>query len=524
MDDAMDHQALDFDSDRRLRFAEITEETRAALRAFWPVLQKNLPTLLDAFYSHVAADPALAAMIGNRVPRLKEAQTTHWRRLFAGSFDRDYFDSVYRIGLAHQKIGLEPRWYIAGYNYVLSRIAELAIAKHRYSSRAARSTVRAVTKAVLFDMDVAVSAYYDLIERTRAAQTAATVASIGKVGEALYALAKGNLTYRLGEEMDGVFAKLREDFNAASGQLESAIKAVLSGAAGINTGASEIASAADDLSRRTEQQAASLEETAAALEQITATVKRTAENARKTDSIVSTAKRAAEEGGQIVESAIGAMSQIEQSSKKITDIIGVIDEIAFQTNLLALNAGVEAARAGDAGKGFAVVASEVRALAQRSGEAAKEIKALIKTSGSHVDSGVKLVGESGKALKAIVEQVVTINSLVNEMAEAAHQQSTGIEEVNVAVGQMDQVTQQNAAMVEESTAAARSLADETTALTRLVSIFTVEDHAGVEHSLAAPKHRTAASARFAPRPATAQRGGAALAVKPVASEDDWQEF
>ena len=167
------------------------------------------------------------------------------------------------------------------------------------------------------------------------------------------------------------------------------------------------------------------------------------------------------------------MGQIEQSSKQITDIIGVIDEIAFQTNLLALNAGVEAARAGDAGKGFAVVASEVRALAQRSSEAAREIKTLIKASSEHVGSGVKLVGESGQALRAIVAQVVEINSLVTEMAQAAQQQSTGIEEVNTAVTQMDQVTQQNAAMVEQSTAASRNLAGETTQLSELVAFFSV---------------------------------------------------
>jgi methyl-accepting chemotaxis protein len=194
------------------------------------------------------------------------------------------------------------------------------------------------------------------------------------------------------------------------------------------------------------------------LEEITATVKMTAQNAKEATAIVTKAKAAAEEGGGVVKTAITAMGQIEQSSKQITDIIGIIDEIAFQTNLLALNAGVEAARAGDAGKGFAVVASEVRALAQRSSQAAKEIKSLIQASGGHVASGVKYVGETGDSLRRIVEQVIQINALVSEMASAAHQQSTGIEEVNAAVTRMDQVTQQNAAMVEQSTAAARNLA------------------------------------------------------------------
>ena len=260
-------------------------------------------------------------------------------------------------------------------------------------------------------------------ERAKAEETRAVV---DKIGGGLSALAKGELTYRLTEELSGPFAKLKDDFNTAMARLQDTVKNVLSSTGGISTGANEISQAADDLSRRTEQQAASLEETAAALEEITATVKKTATNAKEASTSVVAAKAAAEDGGRVVETAIGAMDKIEQSSKQITDIIGVIDEIAFQTNLLALNAGVEAARAGDAGKGFAVVASEVRALAQRSSEAAKEIKTLIKTSSEHVGAGVKFVGESGQALKRIVDQVMQINSLVTEMAQAAEQQSTGI--------------------------------------------------------------------------------------------------
>jgi len=364
-------------------------------------------------------------------------------------------------------------------------------------------------------------------EQSKVQQTATIV---GSVGTGLEALAKGNLTHRVNAELTGPFAKLKDDFNGALSRLQDTMKTVLSSTSGISTGADEISQAADDLSKRTEQQAASLEETAAALEEITATVKKTAQNAREASTIVTNAKSAAEEGGQVVETAIQAMGQIEQSSKKITDIIGVIDEIAFQTNLLALNAGVEAARAGDAGKGFAVVASEVRALAQRSSEAAREIKTLIKTSGEQVSSGVKLVGESGQALKRIVEQVVSINSLVTEMAQAAQQQSTGIEEVNVAVNQMDQVTQQNAAMVEQSTAASRNLATETSELSNLVSFFDVgETHKSPVPTItqsgrgavrAAPKTqlRTAASG--------GRRASAAVAVRHAspAAEEDWQEF
>ncbi len=357
-------------------------------------------------------------------------------------------------------------------------------------------------------------------ERAKEEQTQTIVASIGA---GLDHLAKGDLTHRVATELTGDFAKLKRDFNEAMTRLQDTMKNVLGATSEIETGADEISQAADDLSHRTEQQAASLEETAAALEEITATVKKTATNAKDASHSVTNAKSAAEEGGRVVETAIHAMDEIAQSSKQITDIIGVIDEIAFQTNLLALNAGVEAARAGDAGKGFAVVASEVRALAQRSSEAAKQIKALIKTSGEHVNDGVKFVGESGEALKRIVDQVLQINSLVSEMAMAAEQQSTGIEQVNAAVAQMDQVTQQNAAMVEQSTAASRNLAGETKTLSNLIGFFAVGEVAKV---VAAPK-KVQARPTPPPRPATSgpRRVAAAAprALQPV-PDDDWTEF
>jgi methyl-accepting chemotaxis protein len=349
-------------------------------------------------------------------------------------------------------------------------------------------------------------------------------------------LAKGDLTHRVTADLTGPFTKLKDDFNGAVTRLQTTMATVLASTSGISAGASEISQSADNLSKRTEQQAASLEETAAALEQITATIKKTAQNAKDSRTIVNTAKSAAEDGGRVVETAIQAMGEIEQSSKKITDIIGVIDEIAFQTNLLALNAGVEAARAGDAGKGFAVVASEVRALAQRSSEAAKQIKTLIKTSGEQVNSGVKLVGGSGAALKRIADQVIEINNLVSEMAQGAQQQATGIEQVSAAVTQMDHVTQQNSAMVEESTAASRNLATETAELSNLVRFFKVAA-SEPEQDKRPPqgKKLTGAAAKSLRRPAKmaikstvipARGAATALAVEAEAEavEDNWQEF
>ncbi|HWA60135.1 MAG TPA: methyl-accepting chemotaxis protein, partial [Caulobacteraceae bacterium] len=240
---------------------------------------------------------------------------------------------------------------------------------------------------------------------------------------------------------------------------------------GMRAGAEEIAKASDDLSRRSEQQAASLEETAAALDEITATVRQTAAGAGQASEAVGAAKREAVQSGEVVAEAVAAMGGIEQSSKQISQIIGVIDEIAFQTNLLALNAGVEAARAGDAGRGFAVVASEVRALAQRSADAAKEIKSLISASSRQVEQGVGLVGRTGEALTSIGAKVSQIDVLVAEISGSAQEQATGLGQVNVAVNDMDKVVQRNAAMVEESTAAAHSLKAEAAQLAALVAGF-----------------------------------------------------
>jgi methyl-accepting chemotaxis protein len=291
------------------------------------------------------------------------------------------------------------------------------------------------------------------------------------LADGLRKLADGDLVQRLTETFAQEYEVLRADYNAAIGQLEQAMREIAVNSGAIRSGSGEIATASDDLSRRTEQQAASLEQTAAALDQITATVRKTAEGADRARQAVGTARADAEQSGQVVARAVAAMTAIEGSSRQISQIIGVIDEIAFQTNLLALNAGVEAARAGDAGRGFAVVASEVRGLAQRSADAAKEIKALILASERQVKSGVELVSETGTALGQIVAQVIDIDTVVTNISASAKEQASALGQVNTAVNQMDQVTQQNAAMVEQSTAAAHGLAQESDALLALVSRF-----------------------------------------------------
>jgi methyl-accepting chemotaxis protein len=339
---------------------------------------------------------------------------------------------------------------------------------------------------------------------------------VSALADGLKRLSEGDLTADINADFKGAYLRIRDDFNSTTASLRTALGSVMHTTGAIRGGADEISSASDDLSRRTEQQAASLEETAAALDEITATVRRSAQGAQEASSVASDARAEAERSGEVVREAVSAIHDIQESSAKISNIIGVIDEIAFQTNLLALNAGVEAARAGEAGKGFAVVAQEVRALAQRSAEAAKEIKTLISSSGAQVDRGVKLVTDTGKALEAIVQRVANIDGLVSEIAQSSREQSTGLGEVNTAVNQMDQVTQQNAAMVEEATAAAAQLKREAAELAQLVARFEV----GSGHP--------ATAARPAPRPvrqdAPALQRKLRVAVGGGGGDSDWNEF
>ena len=297
------------------------------------------------------------------------------------------------------------------------------------------------------------------------------VNAVNALGQGLTKLADGDLEQSLDQTFPANLERVRADFNASVTRLREAMRDVAQNAGSISGGASEIRSAAEDLARRTEQQAASVEETAAALEEITTAVADAARRAEEAGRLVATTKKDAEQSGIVVKDAILAMGDIEKSSGQISSIIGVIDEIAFQTNLLALNAGVEAARAGDAGKGFAVVAQEVRELAQRSAQAAKEIKALISTSSAQVRQGVVLVDKTGQALEEIVTRVEEIDRNVSAIVESSREQSTGLREISSAVNIMDQGTQKNAAMVEETTATSHALASEIDALNALLATF-----------------------------------------------------
>jgi methyl-accepting chemotaxis protein len=358
---------------------------------------------------------------------------------------------------------------------------------------------------------------------------------VAALGAGLAHLAEGDLGYRIDQPFSAEYAKLKDDFNAAIVKLADTMRQIATNTESMKAGSGEISQAADDLASRTEQQAASVEETATALDELTATVKQTAESARLASQATSQVKTEADQSTQIVRDAVLAMGGIEKSAQEISQIVGVIDEIAFQTNLLALNASVEAARAGDAGKGFAVVASEVRALAQRSASAAKEIKTLIDASTVEVEKGVTLVGQTGGALQRMADEISRATSLVAEIANAAQEQASGLQEVNTAVNEMDQATQQNAAMAEQSTAAAHSLSQEADKLAGVVGRFrlggdvpglkamarTMQAAIAPAPRAAAPRPAKPAMAKAAPAPAYA--GGAATARK-IDHDKGWEEF
>ena len=530
----------DIDIAGRLSFMQIDERTRTALRQVAPLVKGEFEAIAKVFLEKVlyAARQKDMPMGEDRVRHLKQRESEHLQLIFEGRFDESYARAVEKVGEAHARVGIEPRWFVGAYACLIQKLVELVITE-RWPQRMVRAgsgpgetidALSSLVKAILLDVELATSVYTRLLDERRLALEAerhraqvAQAKALEALGAALGRLSDGDLDCRIEQELAGEFAGLRSDFNRNVDQLREMIGAIAQSVGRVRGGTDEIRSASDDLSRRTEQQAANLEETSAALEEITSTVNATAVLCSASVRVELTSRFAsavlcavaltvevisssaadvssrfaaccsvrrdrsseAEQSTAVVQQAVQAMGRIENSSQQIGRVIGMIDEIAFQTNLLALNAGVEAARAGEAGRGFAVVAMEVRALAQKSADAAKEIKALVNASSKQVAEGVDLVGRAGTALAQIVKQMAAIDSVVANIAKGAREQASGLVEVNTAVSALDRVTQQNAAMAEQATAAAQTVANETEHLEELAARYRIEA------PRAAPKLRAA---------------------------------
>ena len=472
----------------KLEFLGMDEAQLSALRAAKPMIERALGPALDRFYRQASANPETARHFRDaaHIDHAKQKQLAHWATIATGKFDQPYIDGVNRIGKVHAKLGLEPQWYIGGYSLIMEEVIRTAIETQitgfdvGKKARQTASQIAAVVKAAMLDMDYSISVYLDELNEERARAEAEQARLKAEQDKALHALeralaelARGNLASTISEPLAAEFDQLKANYNAAVAKLNEAFIDIVGS---INQSASdtrELSRATDDMAKRTEQQAAALEETAAAIEQISTISRQSAERTHEARKVVEQTSDQASRSGETVTEAIAAMGKIEESSKKITQIISVIDEISFQTNLLALNAGVEAARAGEAGRGFAVVAQEVRELAQRSASAAKEIKQLIEASFNDVLSGVSLVNKTGEALSSIGGQVRDISEHFASISQSAQEQSSGIAEINTAVNSMDHITQQNAAMVEQTNAATQNLLGVNQTLAELVSRFTV---------------------------------------------------
>ncbi|MCJ2177195.1 globin-coupled sensor protein [Novosphingobium album (ex Hu et al. 2023)] len=471
---------------QRLDFYGLESRSDREFQFISELLRVHAPQAISAFYDKVETTPEAKRFFKSRsmMDHAGEKQLAHWNGIFENALDGDYVGRAEKIGQVHARIGLDASLYFGAYAQILGTLTYKAIAGSRWGAfpgiRSIAGIVSRFVKIALLDMDIAVTTIFATKEREQRAV-------IQQLGEALRRVAQGDLCAEIGE-LPKDYEQVGKDFSEAIAALREMLATVSETFDTIRTGAAEINAASADLANRTEQQAASIEETAAAVRELTGSVQQTAATAHSARDATVKANHDASEGGRIVVGAVDAMTGIDRSSGEIGQIVELIDGIAFQTNLLALNAGVEAARAGEAGKGFAVVATEVRGLAQRAAEAAKDIKALIGQSTSQVRAGVDLVGQTGNAFEQIVVQVGQVVEQVQEIADKAQFQANSIAQVNAAVSGMDEMTQQNAAMVEQTSAAARSLQDQADRVSVLVSRFNIgraQVGAATDHRLVA---------------------------------------
>jgi len=434
------------------------------------LIARHAPRALEKLYAAIARHPVASKILPSTEQRERaaNAQLQHWLSLFGSSFDDAAIARATKIGNVHAKVGLEADLYISGYALVLESIIEDSLKGFAFpwQKRSRAKAVATLVKTALFDMEAALGAYFD-------AEAMQRNHIIGAMSKAMGEVAAGNLRAQLGE-VPPAYKQLANDFHNMRYQISNLVIQMTDAAHGVKTGAHEISCAANDLANRTEQQAASVAHISEVMRGVTDAITTTAANARDVDGSVAEVSGHASRGGQIMDSTVVAMEKIKNSATEIAQIVDVIDAIAFQTNLLALNAGVEAARAGEAGKGFAVVASEVRALAYRTTESAKNIKSLIVTSNDDVQHGADLVEQMREALEQIIVRLDDTSTKAGDIANFSELQAGSMKDLNSQLQQIDLNTQQNAAMVEESNAAARGLSSQAASMAQIVGQFVFE--------------------------------------------------
>ena len=532
----------DLDMESRLAFIGLTGDTLQHLESVRGEVEAHLPAALHRFYEKLAQAPEVARFFSGseQMARAEARQVAHWSRIASGNFSGDYVEASRRVGERHAQIGLEPRWYIGGYGLIVETLIKGVVRDFLTEHLPAEKRglfggggnrdealavgdrlgdgLSAMVKAMLLDVDIAVTVYMDRVMQTAAARDREHSEHIERAatltGDVLRKLAAGDLTQKLTGDLGEGFERIRDDVNTVIDSLSVLMERLGQTSRQLRVATSEILSGANDLSERTTREASTLQQTASSMETLAETVGQNAHMAEEASRKAEIAATTAEQGGEVMSRATVAMTQISESSGKISSIIGLIDDIAFQTNLLALNASVEAARAGDAGKGFAVVAVEVRRLAQSAANASADIKALIQQSGQEVESGSRLVAEAAGKLQELLGAVQQNTAAMSTISQASHTQATSIAELTAAMRQMDETTQHNAALVEEINAAIEQTEAQAAELDHIVEQFKVTHHGA---GAASPRGRRAAS------PAVA-RGQRDEAPRLKRAANDWNEF